>query len=254
VRTLVIGDIHGCFDELQELLHRASLADGDRIVAVGDIVDRGPGTPKVLDFFARRGAENVVLGNHERKHIRSYRGEIQPALSQIISREQIGEAGYPDAIAFMSAFPRYIELPAAIIIHGYLEPGVPLESQHDTVLAGTMSGARRSQRYGDPWFKRYRGDKPLITGHENYGVDGRPLVYRDLVYGIDTECCRGGALTGVLLPEFEVLSVPARDDHWAAVDRVPRSAPRTNGRRPALLGGGGRDRCMQTHERHEPRP
>ena len=116
MRTLVIGDIHGCFDELQELLDRASLADGDRIVAVGDIVDRGPATPEVLDFFARRGGENVVLGNHERKYIRSYRGEIAPTVSQIISREQVGEAGYPEAIAFMSAFPRYIELPEAIIV------------------------------------------------------------------------------------------------------------------------------------------
>jgi hypothetical protein len=106
VRTLVIGDIHGCFDELPELLDRASLADGDRIVALGDIVDRGPATPGVLDFFARRGGENVVLGNHERKHIRSYRGETQPALSQIICREQIGEAGYAEAVAFMSVFPR----------------------------------------------------------------------------------------------------------------------------------------------------
>ena len=50
MNTLVIGDIHGCYDELQTLLDKAGLSSGDKIVAVGDIVDRGPETPEVLGF------------------------------------------------------------------------------------------------------------------------------------------------------------------------------------------------------------
>jgi hypothetical protein len=116
-----------------------------------------------------------------------------------------------------------------------------------------MSGARRLQRYRDPWFMHYRGGKPLIAGHENYGVEGRPLVYRDLVYAIDTDCCRGGALTGVLLPEFEVLSVPAHADHWSAV-KTEYLALRHERTQQAGLGGRRRYRRTQTHARYEPGP
>ena len=51
MKTFIIGDIHGCFTELQELLDKAGIADDDRIIALGDIVDRGPDSVQVLDFF-----------------------------------------------------------------------------------------------------------------------------------------------------------------------------------------------------------
>ena len=51
MKTFVIGDIHGCFAELQDLLDKAGIAEGDHIIALGDIVDRGPDTPQVLEFF-----------------------------------------------------------------------------------------------------------------------------------------------------------------------------------------------------------
>ncbi len=50
-QTLIIGDVHGRFFELKALLDKAGLAAGDSILAVGDIVDRSPETPQVLDFF-----------------------------------------------------------------------------------------------------------------------------------------------------------------------------------------------------------
>ncbi len=51
LRRLIIGDIHGCYRELMELLDLAALADGDEIIAIGDIIDRGPASVQVLDFF-----------------------------------------------------------------------------------------------------------------------------------------------------------------------------------------------------------
>ena len=90
-RRLIIGDIHGCFEELQELLDRAGLSREDEIIALGDIVDRGPASPPVLEFFQTQPNARSLQGNHERKHIRSHRGEIKPALSQRITRQQFGE-------------------------------------------------------------------------------------------------------------------------------------------------------------------
>ncbi len=139
MQTLVIGDIHGCYDELQELLDKAGLAEDDSIVSVGDCVDRGPDTPAVLRFFQENPKALLIMGNHERKHVRADKHEVKLARSQKISKIQFGET-YPDALAFMSTLPLYLELPDALVVHGYFEPGLPLSQQRATVLCGTMGG------------------------------------------------------------------------------------------------------------------
>ncbi len=217
--TLVIGDIHGCYLELLDLLDRAGLGAGDEVLAVGDILDRGPDGPQVLNFFRTRPGAASILGNHERKHLRSARGEVEPAPSQQITRLQFGPA-YPDCLAFLATLPRHRDLPDALVVHGFWEPGVPLERQRDTVVTGTLSGEHHlTRRLDRPWYELYDGPKPLIVGHRDYHGDGRPLVHRDRVFGLDTGCCHGGRLTGLLLPQFRLVSVPARADHWQRLQR-----------------------------------
>jgi len=80
---LLIGDIHGCYDELQALLDLAGLSGDDEIIALGDIVDRGPATPQVLEFFQTQPNARSLMGNHERKHLRSFRGETKAARSHL---------------------------------------------------------------------------------------------------------------------------------------------------------------------------
>ena len=214
MKTLIIGDIHGCFSELQELLDKAGVADDDRVIALGDIVDRGPDSVQVLDFFSNYPSRLSLMGNHERKHIRGARHEVRLALSQIISRGEFG-ADYPQALERMGRFPLFLDLPEAVLVHGYLEPGVPLEQQRDTVLCGTMSGDHylRNQ-YEQPWFTMYDGEKPVIVGHHDHLRNGQPFIYQDRVYCLDTSCVHGRTLTGLLLPEFKLVSVPSRRDYW----------------------------------------
>lgn len=215
MKRLIIGDIHGCFIELQELLDKAGLGAEDEIIALGDVVDRGPDSPRVLQFFQTNLNARSLMGNHERKHIRSFRGEIPPALSQIISRQQFGEA-YPQAIEFMQTFLRSIELPEALLVHGFFEPDVPLEHQRDTVLVGTLSGEKYLKKtYTCPWFELYRGEKSLIVGHQDFLGTGEPFNYQDRVFGLDTGCYHGGTLTGLLLPSFQIVSVRSRKDYWS---------------------------------------
>jgi serine/threonine protein phosphatase 1 len=214
---LVVGDIHGCHAELRELLDLAGLGPDDQILAVGDIVDRGPEGGKVLEYFQSCSAASSILGNHERKHLRWSRGELQPALSQLITRLQLGDA-YSDFLSFAGNLPLYRELPEALVVHGFWEPGMPLEQQRPTVLAGTLSGEKHVQDHHDrSWYELYDGPKPLIVGHRDYRHDGQPLVWQDRVYCLDTGCVYGGRLTGLLLPAFRFLSVPARANHWREV-------------------------------------
>jgi serine/threonine protein phosphatase 1 len=136
MQTLVIGDIHGCFHELQALLDRAGLVHGDAILSLGDCVDRGPETPQVLNFFREHPNAQALMGNHERKHVRGSRGEIALARSQQISKIQFGET-YSEALAFMDGLPMYLNLPEALLVHGYLEPGLPVERQTPGSCAAT---------------------------------------------------------------------------------------------------------------------
>lgn len=217
MQTLVIGDIHGCYDELQALLDKAGLTEGDAIVSVGDCVDRGPETPAVLDFFQKTPNAFLIMGNHERKHVRAGRHEVKLAQSQKISKIQFGET-YPDALAFMNTLPLYLDLPDALVVHGYFEPRLPLSQQRSTVLCGTMGGDKHLRTvYDRPWYELYDGEKPLLVGHHNYSDTDQPFVYRDRVFGLDTDCVTGKALTGLLLPSFRFVSVPSRANHWAQV-------------------------------------
>ncbi len=225
-RALVIGDIHGCYDELMLLLERAGVTDDDDIIAVGDILDRGPDSPRVLAFFQTQPNARTIRGNHERKHIRSFAGETAVAVSQIITREQIGAAAYPAAVDYLRSLPDYIELDCALIVHGFWQAGVPLAAQRDVVLNGTLTGEAVVQAQGEaPWYTRYDGDKPLIVGHRRYN-GAAPFVWQNRVYGLDTGCVHGGALTGLWLPEFRFVSVPSLGDHWSVVEAS--HAPLTN--------------------------
>lgn len=215
---LIIGDIHGCWDEFQALLDKAGPGPSDRIIAVGDIVDRGPESEKVLEFFRSTPNALTIMGNHERKHISSFERRVRPALSQKIVRHEVGER-YPPWIDFFRALPLCLRLSEALVVHGFFEPGVPLEQQRDTVLCGTMSGqGYLEQRYSQPWYELYQGS-PIIVGHRDYLCTGEPFVFRDIVYGIDTRGYEGGRLTGLILPGFRLISVPAMKNYRAEARR-----------------------------------
>ena len=168
----------------------------------------------MLDFFSNSSIRLSLMGNHERKHVRGARHEVRLALSQVISREEFG-ASYPQALERMGSLPLFLDLPEAILAHGYLEPGIPLEQQRDTVLCGTMSGDHYLRnRYEQPWYALYDGEKPVIVGHHDHLRNGQPFVDQDPVFCLDTSCVHGRALTGLLLPAFKIVSVPSRRDYW----------------------------------------
>jgi serine/threonine protein phosphatase 1 len=101
-RAIVVGDIHGRFAELTELLNRFSLRDDDLLVSVGDLVDRGPDPGSVVRLFQERPNSIAVMGNHERKHVRGIH-----SYAEEITRPQPG-GSYPSAVAWMSALPYHL--------------------------------------------------------------------------------------------------------------------------------------------------
>ncbi len=219
-RTVVIGDIHGCHAELCALLDAVGPSPGDSIIALGDIVDRGPDSERVLEFFRDTPHAHSLLGNHERSHIRSAASLIRPVLSQRIVRQQLG-LRYAWWIEFMREFPVYIELPEAVLVHGFLAPGIPLEQQLESVLVGSLSGERRiTSSVPSPWYEHLDAAKPLVFGHHDYLRNGQPVIREGRAYGIDTGAAHGGRLTALVLPDFRIVSVPAAEDYWRIARRA----------------------------------
>jgi serine/threonine protein phosphatase 1 len=221
MKRLIVGDIHGCYAEFQALLDQAGLADDDEIIALGDLVDRGPDSPRVVDFFQNHPRARSLMGNHEWKHVQIRRGQAEPAPSQTLAREQFTTERYAYALRWFEELPTSIGLPEALLIHGCFDPTSSLAGQRPDTLLGTMSAEAYLRRhYPHPWFELYQGPRPLVAGHHDYSKVGKPLVIRDKVFLIDTGCCYGRALTGLLLPDFRLLSVPSRRNYWGlAVQR-----------------------------------
>ena len=237
MKQLVIGDIHGCSEELTELLAKAGISDSDEIVSIGDMIDRGPNSPAVLDFFRTAPNASSLLGNHERKHVVAWSGgAVSP--SQVLARDQFSPEEYARAIEYMRTLPHALDLDDALLVHAYLEPRLALEDQDERVLLGTLGGKRYlEQTYARPWWELYTGHKPLIVGHHDYTGNGQPFVYCDKVFAIDTSCCRGGKLTGILLPEFRVVQVPSRRNYWAQARQSWRKKRTEQGFSPASRFG-----------------
>ena len=213
MRTLIIGDIHGCHTELMELLDAAAVATDDVVVSVGDLVDRGPAPTEVVRWFRERKNAVVLMGNHERKHVRDVL-----SYSQEVTRVQMGET-YGDGVAWMRGLPYFYETHQVRVVHAAMIPGVPLAEQPEAILAGTTSGeAQLKKLLPDGWWhERYDDAIPVAFGHHVVGPE--PLVREGKVYGLDTGACHGQRLTALSIPDGRIYSVPARANYWHDVGR-----------------------------------
>jgi len=206
-RTIVTGDVHGCYFELTALLDEIGVRQDDRLVFVGDLITKGPASREVLEFVRKRKNCESVLGNHEYLLLQHYRGEDVELESP--HRDFIAEMGkdFGDLMEWVSQLPLYLDLGDHVVVHAGIRPGRPLERQtlDDLTQLRTLNGTAPGSRRGTPWFERYRGEKIVIFGH---WVFDAPLL-RDNAIGIDTGCVYGGRLTAVVLPAGHLVSVPA---------------------------------------------
>lgn len=206
-RTIVVGDIHGCFDELTDLLKAAKFKQADRVVAVGDLIVKGEKNREVLDLFIDDKRFSSVIGNHDRAIRQFWRGEPVPltkaqeaACAQLeFNRERYAE--------YLKSLPYLIDLGTHLVVHAGVRPGVPLDRQMavDFTELRTM-GANPSRRQGIPWYAIYRGEKIALFGH----WPGPKARRGRRAIGLDTGCVYGGRLTGYVIESDEFVSVPAR--------------------------------------------
>lgn len=235
----IIGDVHGCTDELIDLLEKlgyrvriersyevdaidVDAPSGRRVVFVGDLADRGPRSADALALamnMVARGQALCVPGNHDWRLMRWLQGRNVKMLHGLDLT--IGElTGAPDH--FRDNIRTFIE---TLPVHLWLDGG-RLAVAHAGIqppMLGRMSGRiREFCLYGDTdgtdadglpiryhWAAHYDGESSVIYGHTPIGETG--WVNRTLC--IDTGCCFGGALTALRWPEMEVVQVKARREY-----------------------------------------
>lgn len=206
-RTIVIGDIHGCFDELTDLLELCKLQADDRVVAVGDLIVKGAKNREVLDLFIDDERFSSVIGNHDRALRQYWRGE--PIRLTREQKKTCAELEYKREryAKYLRALPYFIDLRSHLVVHAGVRPGVQLKHQmaSDFTELRTM-GANPSRRKGVPWYKVYRGRKTVLFGHWPAKEPRRAAR----AIGLDTGCVYGGHLSAFILEANQLLSVPAR--------------------------------------------
>lgn len=211
-RHLVIGDVHGCLTELDALL--ALVGEPTRqVVFVGDLIAKGPESRGVVRRARELGALGV-RGNHD-EHALSWRRALEAGEEPRKKRKQVYLRAYEslrdEDFHYLAALPCYLSLEehGALVVHAGLIPGRALEDQDpkDLMSMRNIKRGKATKRIdeGLAWASLYEGPEHVIFGHDAI----RKLQEHPFATGIDTGCVYGGELTAMLLPERELVSVPA---------------------------------------------
>ena len=229
----VIGDVHGCLDEMAELLDRMGYVRdqegvpwhpaGRRLVFLGDLADRGPKVAELYDLVMRAVASGAALclpGNHDdklRRWIRGRRVRIAHGLQESIDSLMARDTPFRDRVAaFVESLPSHLVLDggALVVAHAGMKEwlqGRDDQRVRDFALYGETTG--ETDEFGLPvrleWAADYHGRALVIYGHTP--VAG-PRWAANAV-NIDTGCVFGGRLSALRYPEREIVSVASRREY-----------------------------------------
>jgi hypothetical protein len=229
LRTICIGDIHGCIAEFQKLVEVLAPTSEDRIVLLGDLIDKGPKSAEVVRFAREIGA-TTIQGNHEEKALRWFAhektriatGKANP-MSPPEHKVREWNTIPADDREWLAAAPVYTDLGSGFLaVHGGMLPGVkpqdhkkgiPLRLRfvNDKGKFLPLDDDHGDPEGGIPWYQVYDGEHSLVVGHTVHSLE-YPRMDRigdRVIWHLDTGCVHGGRLTALILETQEVVQVQA---------------------------------------------
>lgn len=225
----VIGDVHGCADELAELLDLLGYTTsagarrnphGRRVVFVGDVVNRGPSNLATVEMVAsmlRAGSALGVRGNHDQKMLERLSEERDPWPELVALPDRDRADRRQDVRMFLAALDPYLILDGGRLLvahaglpeamHGLDTPAVRRFAQIGRPLGGRHPNGR-PMRWD--WAQEYAGAALVVYGHTPVE---EPRWVNNTV-NVDTGCVYGGALTALRYPEHDCVSVRSHATHY----------------------------------------
>lgn len=196
LRHLIVGDVHGCLDELLVLLDRLQFVPAtDVLVSVGDIIDRGPRIRETVEFLFNLPSFYMVLGNHEYKLLRYLQGrDVKVTGGLDTTLAAYGAALPPQLAERMTALPLILKTPSGYVVHAGFDPEMPPEEQsHDDCLFMRYCGGKTyfDEINGRVWYTRWPPEGPRVFFGHIPTTDG---PFRAHVVGLDGGCVFGGEL------------------------------------------------------------
>ena len=226
----VVGDVHGCYAELTELLDALgydrdagtdalSHPAGRKLVFVGDLVDRGPDPVGVLRLVMRAVADGVaycVVGNHDarlQRHLAGKRVQLTHGLLETAQALAAESDGFRREVCefLYGLISHYVFDGGRLVV---AHAGLP-EAMHGRGSRAVRQFAMYGETTGEvdafglpvryPWARDYRGAARVVYGHTPVPEP----TWLNNTLDVDTGCCFGGRLTALRYPELELASVPA---------------------------------------------
>jgi protein phosphatase len=220
----IIGDVHGCYDELMALLAKLGYRgttppEGRKAIFLGDLVDRGPKSPEVLHLvmgMTAAGDALCVPGNHDIKLLRKLNGrEVQVTHGLAETLEQLRHCSQEfiaDARKFLDGLISHYVLDDGKLVVAHAGMRAEMQGRgsgkvREFALYGETTG--ETDEFGLPvrhnWAEQYRGAATVVYGHTPVPTP----EWLNNTIDIDTGCVFGGSLTALRWPERELVSVPA---------------------------------------------
>jgi hypothetical protein len=212
-RTIIIGDVHGCRDEVERLLDLVKLDEGDALYFLGDLLSRGPDPEGVLALVRRTKARSI-RGNHDDSLIQWHLAEKAGDPTAHISRSNraLADQLEPEDWELLESLPSWIDLPEheLRLVHAGVIPNVPMEKQpHQALLSMRYLGPD-----GEPiekggtvlWGSLYTGPPHIVFGHN---AQPEPQIHA-WATGIDTAAVYGESLTALVLEKGQPVPPLAR--------------------------------------------
>lgn len=201
-KFIVVGDIHGCYDEYLELLKKCAYTENDFVISVGDLIDRGPKSRETMEWFLTHPKAYSVEGNHDNK------------LRRYLSGRRVKIGG-------MSTWPNIIRLPdinnrPTYVVHAGVNGKYPIDHQllETCLYARYFGGSSFLDSSGEVWYSTLDGSYNVISGHmvQEYAR----LPDHDHLFLLDGGAFSGGMLRGLIVEDGswrieEVKSYPYLD-------------------------------------------
>lgn len=231
--SVIVGDIHGCRDEFNDLLDKIKYdAKKQRLIIVGDILDRGPDPVGLLKQIRKMDIESV-LGNHEEKAIRwrkhealkELTGQENPMKPPSDKRRDEWKSLSKNDLKWLSNLPLRLHVKDNwYVVHAGLEPAVDFEKQDleriiriryiDKAGYYVKPKGKEKPNESDFWAERWGQPYNIMFGHQRFEMPKRFKNTNNTCIGLDTGCVFGNMLTAYNLERDEMIQIKARKTYY----------------------------------------